>query len=246
MNAYEQKVTARIERMRARSERLAAEATAKREGLEPLLNCMAGTPILVGHHSERRHRRDLARIDNTMRQSFELADEARNLARRADAAETSTAVSSDDPDAIVKLRAKLADAEAQHSRLLEANAMLRRGTSPQLVDRFMGWSGRTAIWLSMGHKTIPTANSSAEIRRIKERIAGLEMKAAAPAKAPERIGDVEISEEDNRVRIIFPAKPDEATRSKLKASGFRWSPTAGAWQRHASESAWYSARKVLS
>ena len=46
-----------------------------------------GQPILVGHHSERRHRRDLARIDAGYRQAFELGDAARDLARRADANE---------------------------------------------------------------------------------------------------------------------------------------------------------------
>lgn len=34
----------------------------------------------------------------------------------------------------------------------------------------------------------------------------------------------------NRIQIFFPGKPDEATRTRLKRSGFRWSPTEGAWQ----------------
>ncbi len=246
VNAHEQRVADRVARMRARATRLAAEAESARAGLQPLLNCMNGTPVLVGHHSERRHRRDLARIDNTMRKSFEADTEAKDLARRADAAETSTVVSSDDPDAIVKLRAKLAEAEAMHARLLDANKMLRAVVCAADIDRHMRWpGGRTAIWLSMGHKTVPTANSSADIRRIKERISGLEKKAAAPAKAPEIVGDVEIREEENRVRIVFPGKPDETMRSKLKAAGFLWSPHAGAWQRRATESAWCSARKVV-
>lgn len=41
-----------------------------------LLHCMAGTPILIGHHSEKRHRRDLEKIDNRMRRSIEESDKA--------------------------------------------------------------------------------------------------------------------------------------------------------------------------
>ena len=33
-----------------------------------------GQPILVGHHSEGRHRRDLKRIDNNMRKSVEESE----------------------------------------------------------------------------------------------------------------------------------------------------------------------------
>lgn len=35
---------------------------------------------------------------------------------------------------------------------------------------------------------------------------------------------------DNRVRLFFSGKPDESIRADLKHSGFRWSPTIGAWQ----------------
>ena len=38
------------------------------------------------------------------------------------------------------------------------------------------------------------------------------------------------NEEINRVQIIFDDMPDEATRAKLKAHGFRWAPSEGAWQ----------------
>src|SRR5690606_38121523 len=47
-----------------------------------LLDCMAGTPILVGHHSEKRHRRDLERIDNRMRRSIEEDKKAEHYQHR--------------------------------------------------------------------------------------------------------------------------------------------------------------------
>jgi hypothetical protein len=42
-----------------------------------------GQPILVGHHSERRHRAALARSDSAMRTGCEEADKARSLSARA-------------------------------------------------------------------------------------------------------------------------------------------------------------------
>lgn len=42
-----------------------------------------GQPILIGHHSERRHRRDIERIDRSMRKSVEESDKASYLKGRA-------------------------------------------------------------------------------------------------------------------------------------------------------------------
>jgi len=47
-----------------------------------VLHCMAGTPILVGHHSEKRHRRELEKIDNRMRRSIEESDKADHYKNR--------------------------------------------------------------------------------------------------------------------------------------------------------------------
>ena len=49
---------------------------------------------------------------------------------------------------------------------------------------------------------------------------------------------------DNRVRFFFDTKPDERTRSIMKSSGFRWSPSAGAWQRQFTGNGLYAARRV--
>ena len=43
-----------------------------------------GQPILVGHHSERKHRGDLMKIESGMRKSIELGDKAKKLQETAD------------------------------------------------------------------------------------------------------------------------------------------------------------------
>ncbi|MYR55029.1 DUF3560 domain-containing protein [Streptomyces sp. SID625] len=64
----------------ARSDARHKAALGALDGIEP------GQPILVGHHSERHHRRAIGRSDNHMRKSIEEQDKARYNADRAEAA----------------------------------------------------------------------------------------------------------------------------------------------------------------
>ena len=41
---------------------------------------------------------------------------------------------------------------------------------------------------------------------------------------------VQVNKDENRIMILFPGKPEEEIRSKLKHHGFRWSPRNMAWQ----------------
>ncbi len=52
---------------------------------------------------------------------------------------------------------------------------------------------------------------------------------------------MECNRHDNRLKIYFDDKPDPDTRTELKSSGFRWSPSAGAWQRQLNDNAIYAA-----
>jgi hypothetical protein len=239
--------------MRTRAEGLRAEAQGAftREsvlaGMIPM-----GQPILVGHHSEKRHRRDLARMHSLMKKGLTLTKEAETLERRAAFAEKNTAVSSDDHDALPKLRAKLAALEAARAKMREANATIRKGGDvvPRLVG--LGFTEARAKQLlekdyagRVGFPDYKLKNTSSEEKRLKDRIRQLEARAASPPRPAERLGDSTVHESENRVRITFPSKPPEDMRRALTSAGFRWSPTAGAWQRFASASAWSEARRIL-
>lgn len=68
-----------------KAERKADEAAGHFATVDRILDMIpAGQPILVGHHSERRHRRDLERMDRAMGRGVEAAAEAREAARRAE------------------------------------------------------------------------------------------------------------------------------------------------------------------
>lgn len=261
MNAYEEKRAARAVRLRARAVKLDAEGTALWRKDDKLIACMAGSPVLVGHHSERRHRRDLDRIDSHRRKAIELKDEAATCARRADAAESNDSISSDDPEAITKLKAKVAELTDQATRAKLANRIIGKRRDADSIRSAFEAAAAKGVDLARipvdrfclpdinGHFGVPgyrLRNWASEVRRLNGRIVELERKAAETKRAPETFGDVTVShsQEDNRVRLTFPGKPAPTVIALLKSRGFRWSPSATAWQRQATDNAWRDARDV--
>jgi hypothetical protein len=251
-NPYEAKKAARIDRMRGRAERLRGASEAKRRAVRQVEEMIPlGQPILVGHHSERRHRRDLERIRSGFSKSVELGQRADELERRARGAELSRAISSDDPEAIEKLRAKLAELEQSRARMVAANKAARSSHPHEALAR-LGFSDRLIQRIltpdAMGNIAFPRyalANAAHEASRVRKRIAELEAKATRPAAPAVTMGGARVEESDNRVRLFFEGKPAAELRTELKRRGFRWSPTVGAWQRHASPAAWHAAEVVL-
>lgn len=76
------------------------------------------------------------------------------------------------------------------------------------------------------------SNNSANIRRVKARIESISAAKAKPVKEFDAGGGVRVEDDPpaNRVRVFFPGKPDATVRDRLKANGYRWTPTLGAWQ----------------
>jgi len=93
-----------------------------------------------------------------------------------------------------------------------------------------------------------TRNNSANIRRIKQRIEGLEKKKGKPAQTLKFKGGRIVANYDmDRLQIYFDEKPDEEMRSALKRRGFRCAPSQNyAWQRQLTNNAIYAAKQILS
>lgn len=108
----------RAELLRTRAERAEAASNAAREASRAIGDGMPlGEPIKVGHHSERRHRRDFERIDSHERKRFELADKATRLADRAAGVE-SHATHRNDPRVIMRRIDKLESDRRGYARSL--------------------------------------------------------------------------------------------------------------------------------
>jgi hypothetical protein len=209
---------------------------------------------LIGHHSEKRDRGYRSRISRTFDRAHEAGQKAQELAARAASVGTA-GVSSDDPDAVVKLREKLAGLEATQARMVVVNREIRKG-GPGLQQRLinLGIPAMVADSIVMpdfagrvGFPDYRLKNNGAEIRRTQKRIAEL----LAAAQEPERepiVGDgwrIAEDRDDNRIAITFDAKPAHDQRDRLKSHGFRWSPTRGAWVRQRSNGAWAAARYAM-
>ena len=76
----------RSERYEGYSDHAAGRASDHRETADKLLPSPVDQPILIGHHSERRHRNALERHDNHMRKYFDESDRADYWERRAQSA----------------------------------------------------------------------------------------------------------------------------------------------------------------
>ena len=92
-------------------------------------------------------------------------------------------------------------------------------------------------------------NHSANMRRIKARIAELEQRAkvveaaGGESKVTECAGFTVVENiEANRLQLKFPGKPSQEVRTLLKRNGFRWAPSECAWQRMLSGFAYHVTR----
>jgi hypothetical protein len=124
----------RNERAEDRAERMAgyaANAAARSEAGFARASQIAdmipmGQPILVGHHSEGRHRRDLARIDAGMRAGVDEGKKAEHYERRAENAETYQAGRESVPVTLRRI-AKLEAEERQLQRRLNGTGLAMHG-----------------------------------------------------------------------------------------------------------------------
>jgi len=269
MNAYEMKQEARRQRLLGRADKLDRIATARYKAARAIGdNIPFGQPILVGHHSEGRHRSDLKKIDNNMRKSFEATEAAKRARGKAHGMQYA-GISSDDPDAPDKIKEKIAKLEALQATMTAVNKVVRafykHGNRAENSDddlaRYFEKMAEAGVnkaharellhpsWgTHVGFEAYQMSNNNANIRRYKDRLAQVERNAQREHKeTPIGNSGVTLVEnvEINRLQLVFPGKPAAEVRTKLKQSGFRWSPTEGAWQRQLSNSAKYAAQEIV-
>jgi hypothetical protein len=176
--------------------------------------------------------------------------------RNFDGSNPRSGISSDDPKALEKLQAKLAELEDFQDFMKKVNAIIKNCPTTEmrikallplsnyeepLARRLLepDYAGR------IGFKEYQLTNNSANIRRIRDRIAELEKATARQDR--EEVTDKYTYREDtgeNRLMFLFDSKPGEDIRCLLKGRGFKWSPTRNAWIRQWTDNALYAAQCV--
>ena len=249
---FEEKKQQRIDSYENRADKARDDAqTAFKRSDDLVRHIPPGQPILVGHHSEKRHRNTLDKSHNAMRKGIELENKAEYYDQRAEAARRNTAIFSDDPNASEKLADKIERLEAMQDLMKKANACVRKNDVEGLKD--LGFSDASITKLltgdyigRLGFPSYELTNNGANIRRLKKRLE--QMKKLDEMETSEQVfGDIRIVQnaEANRTQIIFPGKPSAEIRKKMKDRGFRYSPTENAWQRHLSDGAKYWAEQIV-
>ncbi|WP_221622432.1 DUF3560 domain-containing protein, partial [Burkholderia cenocepacia] len=234
-NAYEARVAGRRERMQAGARKARAESVALHSRAHAMADVIPfGQPILVDHYSAGGDRNYRARITKTFEKSFAAAGRADDLARRARAVGTA-GVSSDDPDAIRKLEAKLSALEKHQADMKAANRVVRSmKTDTEKVQAIvaLGVDRAAAERLlkpdhmgCIGFPAYALTNLAANIRSVRTRIEDLARRRACVNVQVEGNGYIYREDvADNRVHFVFDGKPDDATRAVLHEHHFRWSP----------------------
>lgn len=158
-------------------------------------------------------------------------------------------IKSSDENAIEKLEAKLAKLVEYQEEMKAINKILRnkKYTDEDKINALMkmGYNETSAKgqlepdFAGRIGFSYQLQNNNGNMRNVKQRIEKLQRQKATAAT--EVVVETEPNNEDsnirivdnpqaNRIQIFFPGKPDADIRSKLKANGFRWTPSIGAWQ----------------
>lgn len=204
-----------------------------------------GQPILVGHHSETRHRRDAEKIHTYMGKSIQHQQTAEYYVEKLESLSNNSTISSDDPDAISKLEAKLAAMQHRHQFMKDVNKILssKKLSEEQKKEYLTGLniSPNKVASLIENKKGFPSyalLNNTQNMSQVKKRLGQLKAKLAEAVKTsletveyPNLGFTLVRNREIDRLQLIFDGKPPEETRNLLKSHGFKWSPSNLAWQR---------------
>jgi hypothetical protein len=146
-----------------------------------------------------------------------------------------------DADATDRLREKIDEAERLQERMKAINAThkafmkdpssLDKSDWPEAVKQEIRTYKPAYSWEPHPYPPFALTNNNANIRRMRQRLEGIERNRATPeTQVDGENARLEDCPAENRIRLFFPGKPDEAIRSRLKSAGFRWTPTLGCWQ----------------
>jgi hypothetical protein len=250
---YQERKDARIDRLNEAAGKANDEAQAQYNRARAIGEHIPfGQPILVGHHSEKRARRDAEKIDRAMRNSVNASEKADYYAERAESAASNTAISSDDPDAPEKLSEKIAELQEKQTYMKAANAYWRKhktmkgcpgisDDSAAIIDEKM----KTALPGAQKNGPYGLSNNNANIKRLKDRLAQLQALDEMPAETIAFDGgEIEVDLDDNRVKIRFDKRQSDEVTANLKSRGFKWSRNNQCWQRLRTNAALRAAKNI--
>lgn len=163
------------------------------------------------------------------------------------------AISSDDPQALEKLNAKLESCQKLQQDMRVANSYYRKhgtvvgcpGIPHEQAQKLDHKAQNHYSGAGLPYMPYELSGNNAEIRRLKGRIAQITKDKEVGFvgwKFPggEAVANTEIT----RLQLFFEEKPTEEQRTVLKRNGFHWSPNENAWQRLLNSNAIWTAGTI--
>jgi len=221
---YEERKQAKIDRLNDASSKASEAATVQYNRSHDLVKDIPfGQPNIEGRSALPNLRK---KSWNALERAIENDNKADYYKERAEASESNTAISSDDPQAIIKLKEKLSALEEERENIKASNkAAKKNGTE-------------IAPWYTLPYL-------SKDIKRVKERIEKLESIDQMPAEIIQFDGgEIESDPITNRVIIRFNERQGDDIVNNLKSNGFRWAPSVKAWQRLRNRNALNAAKHI--
>ena len=194
MSNYDEKKQRRIDRYKKLADKNRKKSDqAYEESKDMIKHIPLGQPILVGHHSEKGHRNLLKRSRGKMDKFVEFKQKAKYYDEKAASAAANTDISSDDPEALQKLKKKLIALEKNQEMMKAANKVIRakKLTYAEKIEKLqaLGFSEKQAVIVlapnrlgGVGFQSYSLRNNNANIKRVKDRIALLEVRATHQIK----------------------------------------------------------------
>lgn len=188
-----------------------------------------------------------------MEKSIAAAEKADYYEHKAEAAERNTAIFSDDPEALTKLKEKLEGLQVAQTRMKQINAYYRKhgtcqgfhGLSDEQAEKLDDRVRNGYSWEKTPYPPYALSNNNQEIRRLQGRIKQLTEARELGYQGWEfEGGKVVANAENNRLQVFFDEIPSAELRQEMKSRGFHWARSEGAWQRQLTDNAIYSASRI--
>ena len=183
LDGYEDRKESKLDRAERFAENARTRSGEHRAASSALVDQIPmGQPILVGHHSEKGHRKAVERSAKHMDKSVEEGRKAYRWDSRVNAIANDRSIHYDDPEAAEKIEARIAQLEEKqvlykainkaHKAFLKKPASLEKASLSDKVKETVRTFKPDAIH-SKPFPAYVTSNNSANIRRFKKRLEGL-------------------------------------------------------------------------
>lgn len=249
---YEDKKEDKIRKYKTRAKKAFEESERREKAAHDAVSGIPmGQPILVGHHSEKIHRNTLKKHDTNMQKSIEEQNKADYYIQKANATENNTSISSDDPDAVKKLKEKIDTLKKESDYMKRANKEFKKlqkdkdykldltEEEKKRLAETVKENARLFPYYDRPYPDFKLTNINAKIRAAEKRITKIENVFSVNTKNKKYTIDgllgitFEKDVIENRFKVYPPAK-EESFKMGLptifKKMGFKWSPTNKCYQ----------------